>query len=215
LSIHHNGILHLSDLKTPECAKTSLVGHASGLAIFAVYFLYIMSTESTRRVIPIKLEKSATLDPRTRAAVLSACQTLKSLPGALLPILHAVQETLGFIPKDAVPVIADQLNLSIAEVHGVVTFYHYYRQSPPGKHIVHLCRAEACQAVGAVALEAHAKRTLGVDFHGTTKDGAISLEPVYCLGNCALGPSIMIDNRLIGRVTPQKFDALMLNSRMP
>ncbi len=174
-----------------------------------------MPTESTRRVIPIKLEKSATLDARTRGAVLSACQALKSLPGALLPILHAVQEALGFIPKDAVPVIADQLNLSIAEVHGVVTFYHYYRQSPPGKHVVHLCRAEACQAVGAVALEAHAKRTLGVDFHGTTKDGAISLEPVYCLGNCALGPSIMIDNRLVGRVTPQKFDALMLNSRMP
>ena len=99
------------------------------------------------------------------------------------------------------PLIARELNLSIAEVHGVVSFYHYFLQERPGRHVVHLCRAEACQALGSVALEAHAKAALGVDFHGTTSDGAITLEPVYCLGNCALGPSMMIDQQLHGRIT--------------
>jgi len=94
-----------------------------------------------------------------------------------------------------------------------VTFYHYFRQHPPGRHVVHLCRAEACQAVGAIALEEHAKRSLGIDFHGTTADQAISLEPVYCLGNCALGPSMMIDAKLKGRVTTERFDALMAQAR--
>jgi formate dehydrogenase subunit gamma len=135
------------------------------------------------------------------------------MPGALLPILHAVQEAVGFVPHDAVPLIARELNISLAEVHGVLTFYHYYRKTRGGRHVVHLCRAEACQALGAVELEAHAKRTLGVDFHGTTEDGAISLEPVYCLGNCALGPSMMVDEQLQGRVTARRFDELMAKSR--
>jgi formate dehydrogenase subunit gamma len=95
----------------------------------------------------------------------------------------------------------------------VVSFYHYFRHEPAGRHVIHVCRAEACQSVGAVALESHAKQALGVDYHQTTADGAISLEPVYCLGNCALGPSIMIDNRLQGRVTPQRFDALVARAR--
>ena len=146
-------------------------------------------------------------------AVLGICSRLKTLPGALMPILHAVQNELGFVPPDAVPLIARELNLSIAEVHGVVTFYHYFRTDPGGRHVVHLCRAEACQSVGAVAVEAHAKRSLGVDFHGTTQDGAIRLEPVYCLGNCALGPAIMIDDQLHGRVSPQRFDELMKSTR--
>jgi formate dehydrogenase subunit gamma len=109
--------------------------------------------------------------------------------------------------------IARELNLSIAEVHGVTSFYHYFRKDRGGRHVVHVCRAEACQSVGAVALEAHAKRSLGIDFHGTTADGALSLEPVYCLGNCALGPSIMIDHRLHGRVSAQRFDELMAKAR--
>jgi formate dehydrogenase subunit gamma len=117
------------------------------------------------------------------------------------------------VPHDAVPMIARELNLSIAEVHGVLTFYHYFRQDRGGRHVVHVCRAEACQSRGAAALEAHAKRSLGIDFHGTTKDGAISLEPVYCLGNCALGPSIMIDERLHGRVSAHRFDELMSKTR--
>jgi formate dehydrogenase subunit gamma len=148
-----------------------------------------------------------------RSAVLEACARLKMLPGALLPVLHAVQEALTFVPKDAVPLIARELNLSIAEVHGVVSFYHYFLQERPGRHVLHLCRAEACQALGSVALEAHAKEKLGVDFHGTTSDGAITLEPVYCLGNCALGPSLMIDQQLHGRVTAERFDALVTSSR--
>lgn len=168
-----------------------------------------MSDKSPRRVIPIKVEPGSTLGHAERATVLDACARLKSMPGALLPILHAVQEALGYVPKDSVPLIAHELNLSRAEVHGVVTFYHYFRQQAPGRRVVHLCRAEACQAAGAVSLETHVKRRLGIDFHGTTADGAISLEPVYCLGNCALGPSIMIDHQLKGRVTPARFDELM------
>jgi len=168
-----------------------------------------MNTASPRRVFPLKLEPASSLSTAERAAVLSACARLKELPGALLPILHAVQEALRFVPKDAVPLIAKELNLSIAEVHGVVSFYHYFLQERPGRHVVHVCRAEACQALGSVALEAHAKAALGIDYHATTRDGAITLEPVYCLGNCALGPSVMIDEQLQGHVTPQRFDALI------
>jgi formate dehydrogenase subunit gamma len=174
-----------------------------------------VSNATPRRVIPIKLEPPSSLTADERSAILDACARLKNLPGALLPILHAVQEALTFIPKDAVPLIAKELNLSIAEVHGVVTFYHYFLQERPGRSVVHLCRAEACQALGSVALEAHVKARLGVDYHGTTRDGAITLEPVYCLGNCALGPSIMIDQQLHGRVTAERFDALVADSRGP
>jgi formate dehydrogenase subunit gamma len=172
-----------------------------------------MSNPSPRRVIPIKVEPPSDLSATERTAVLDACAQLKSMPGALLPILHRVQETLQFVPKDAVPVIARELNLSIAEVHGVVSFYHYFLQERPGRHVMHLCRAEACQALGSAALEAHAKASLGIDFHGTTPDGAITLEPVYCLGNCALGPSLMIDQQLHGRVTTERFDALVAANR--
>src|SRR5271169_496568 len=172
-----------------------------------------MDKLSPRRVIPIKVEPPSSLSAEERSAVLGACARLKDLPGALLPILHAVQEALNFVPQDAVPLIARELNLSVAEVHGVVSFYHYFRQARPGRHVVHLCRAEACQALGAMQLEAHAKASLGIDYHGTTADGAISLEPVYCLGNCALGPSMMIDEHLKGRVTAQRFDALMAQAR--
>jgi len=164
-------------------------------------------------VIPIKVEPPLNLSVAERSAVLEACARLKELPGALLPILHAVQDALKFVPKDAVPLIARELNLSVAEVHGVVTFYHYFLQERPGRHVMHLCRAEACQALGSVALEAHAKASLGIDFHGTTSDGAVTLEPVYCLGNCALGPSVMLDQELHGRVTAERFDALLAQSR--
>jgi formate dehydrogenase subunit gamma len=168
-----------------------------------------MSKQSARKVFPIKVEPAFNLTPAERAAVDDACMRLRALPGALMPILHDIQRALGFVPHDAVPLVARALNLSIAEVHGVVTFYHYFRREPPGRHVIHICRAEACQAVGAAELEVHAKKTLGIDFHGTTPDGAVSLEPVYCLGNCALGPSIMISEQLRGRVTPQRFDALL------
>ena len=172
-----------------------------------------MGKKSSLRAIPIKVEPTSSLTPAERAAVLEACTRLKALAGPLMPILHAVQSALGHVPKDAVPLIAAELNLSRAEIHGVLTFYHYFRKDPPGRHVVHVCRAEACQSVGAVALEAHAKTSLGIDFHQTTADGAISLEPVYCLGNCALGPSLMIDDRLQGRMSPQRFDALVARAR--
>jgi formate dehydrogenase subunit gamma len=168
-----------------------------------------MTSSSPRRVIPIKVEPPSTLSSDERAAILGACARHRSLPGGLLPILHAVQEAIGFVPPDAVALIAKELNLSRAEVHGVVSFYHYFRTRRGGRHVVHVCRAEACQALGAVALEAHAKRSLGIDFHATSADGAISLEPVYCLGNCALGPSLMIDDELKGRVSAERFDELM------
>lgn len=174
-----------------------------------------MSSQAPRRVIPIKVEPASSLTAEERAAVLEACARLKALPGALLPILHAVQETLRFVPKDAVPLIARELNLSIAEVHGVVSFYHYFLQKRPGRQVLHLCRAEACQALGSVTLEAHVKARLGIDFHGTTADGSTTLEPVYCLGNCALGPSLMIDEQLHGRVTAERFDALLAQVAEP
>jgi formate dehydrogenase subunit gamma len=150
-----------------------------------------------------------TFDEAARLTVATIADTLRDKDGALLPVLHAVQEALGYIHPEAVGVVADRLNLSRAEVHGVVTFYHYFRQMPPGRHTLYLCRAESCQAVQSVALEAHAKRRLGVDFHQTTRDGAFSLEPVYCLGNCALSPAMMVDGEVYGRVTPERFDAVV------
>ena len=129
--------------------------------------------------------------------------------GALLPILHEVQDTLGYIPPDAVPMIAHALNLSRAEVHGVISFYHDFRTEPPGEHIVHLCRAEACQAMGARELEQHARKHLGVSFGETTANGLFTLEPVYCLGNCACAPSIRINDDIYARVSPARFDELI------
>lgn len=172
-----------------------------------------MGKKSSLRVIPVKVEPVSTLTPAERSTVLEACNRLKGIAGPLIPILHAVQSALSYVPRDAVPLIAAELNLSRAEVHGVVSFYHYFRREPAGRHVIHVCRAEACQSVGAVALERHAKKSLGVDFHQTSADGAISLEPVYCLGNCALGPSVMVDNRLQGRVSPQRFDELVAGIR--
>ncbi|MGP9798134.1 formate dehydrogenase subunit gamma [Halomonas sp. 86] len=134
---------------------------------------------------------------------------LRHKPGALLPILHALQDRFGFIPPDAVPLIAESLQLTSAEVHGVISFYHHFRTAPPGRHVVQICRAEACQAVGARQLEAHAKARLGIDYHQTTSDQEITLEAVYCLGNCACGPSVRVDNGVCGRVTPEAFDALL------
>jgi len=147
-------------------------------------------------------------EPRTiQATIQDITNALKDKPGALLPILHSVQDSLGYIPADSVPQIAKALNLSRAEVHGVISFYHYFRETPPGKHTIHLCRAESCQAMGSKQLENHVKNKLGIDFHETTADGQFSLEPVYCLGNCACSPAIQIDDEIYGRVSEQSFDA--------
>jgi formate dehydrogenase subunit gamma len=127
----------------------------------------------------------------------------------LLPVLHSVQDKLGFIPQEAVPFIARAMNLSRAEIHGVMSFYHDFRSEPPGEHIVHLCRAEACQAMGARGLELHARERLGIDFGETTADGLFTLEPVYCLGNCACSPSIRINDEVHARVSTESFDELI------
>ncbi|GAA0685752.1 formate dehydrogenase subunit gamma [Vreelandella titanicae] len=142
-------------------------------------------------------------------AIQAEVDALKHKPGALLPILHALQDRIGFIPEAAVPIIADALHQTRAEVHGVISFYHHFRTTPPGRHVVQICRAEACQSVGARQLEAHAKARLGVDYHQTTADREITLEAVYCLGNCACGPSIRVDDSVRGRVTPEAFDELI------
>jgi len=142
-------------------------------------------------------------------AVAEVIEELKEIPGALLPILHGIQDKLGYIPPESVPMIASALNLSRAEVHGVITFYHYFRETPPGKHTIHLCRAESCQSMNAKGLETHAKAKLGIEFHETTADGAFSLEPVYCLGNCACSPAIAIDDEVYGRVSPERFDEIL------
>jgi len=172
-----------------------------------------MSSQPPRRVIPLTVERGSSLSAAAESAVREVCARWAGRPGALLPVLHGVQQALGYVPPEALPVMARELNLSVADVHGVVSFYHYFRRTPRGRHVVHVCRAEACQAVGGRVLEAHAKRALGIEFHGTTADGAISLEPVYCLGNCALGPTLMIDEQLQGRVSTQRFDALMSGCR--
>jgi formate dehydrogenase subunit gamma len=141
-----------------------------------------------------------------QATVQEITTALKDKPGALLPILHAIQDTMGYVPAESVPAIAKALNLSRAEVHGVISFYHYFRDTKPGKHTIHLCRAESCQAMGGKQLEQHVKNRLGIDFHETTVDGEFSLEPVYCLGNCACSPAMQIDNEIYGRVSANSFD---------
>jgi formate dehydrogenase subunit gamma len=128
-------------------------------------------------------------------------------PELLVQILHDVVQRFGYVPEDAIRQLADELNLSRADVHGVVHFYHDFRTQPAGKHIVKICQAEACQAMGSRALTEHAEGTLGAELHGTNED--ITLEPVYCLGNCACSPAVMIDGRTYGRVSPERFDELI------
>jgi formate dehydrogenase subunit gamma len=130
-------------------------------------------------------------------------------PDALIEILHKVQAELGFVPEEVVSALADALNLSRAEVHGVVTFYHDFRRQPAGRHVLKMCRAEACQAMGCEALVARAESRLGVACGSTSPDGRVTLEPIYCLGLCATGPSAMLDGRVVGRLSPAKLDALL------
>jgi len=130
-------------------------------------------------------------------------------PGALLPMLHAIQDEIGYVPDEAVSLIGRSLGISRAEVHGVISFYHLFRTTAPGKQTVYICRAEACQSMGSRALEAHVKEKLKIGYHETTADGRYSLEPVYCLGNCACSPAVMIDETVHGRVTADRIDELL------
>lgn len=141
------------------------------------------------------------------------CDGFDNRSDALIEILHAVQERFGHVPPDAIPVIAGALNLSRAEVHGVVSFYHDFHTAPVGRHVIRLCRAEACQAVGANALVAHACSALGIGPGETTADGAVTLEEAFCLGNCALGPAAMVDGELTARLSPERFDQMVAEAR--
>jgi formate dehydrogenase subunit gamma len=151
----------------------------------------------------------ATADPAIRSTIDKVLALHAGRPGPLLEVLHGVQAALGCVPAAAVPMIAHGLNLSIAEVHGVVTFYHHFREHAAGRHLVQVCRAEACQSMQGTTLADHVRRRLGIDFNERTGDGKVSLDPVYCFGNCACAPAVMIDGQLHGRVTPEHFDALM------
>ncbi len=155
------------------------------------------------------------MDRLAQGVVEIVLETHKDSPGALLPILHAVQDQLGYIPPAAVPLIGKALNLSRAEVHGVVTFYSHFRTTPPGRHVIQICCAEACQSMGSDALSTHAQATLGINLHATTPDNRFTLEPVYCLGNCACSPAMMVDDDLHGRVDPSRFDAIVAGLKVP
>jgi formate dehydrogenase subunit gamma len=135
------------------------------------------------------------------------------MPGGLLPLMHAIQDDLGYIPQECYSLVSKAFNLSVAEIHGFVSFYHYFRTHPPGRHVLQLCRAESCKAMGCDALEQHVKSRLGIDFHETTDDGAITLEPVYCLGNCALSPAVMLDEQVHGRMNNATLDALLASAK--
>ncbi len=133
----------------------------------------------------------------------------RDIPGGLMPALHAVQEALGHVPEEAVAVLAQAFNRSRAEVHGVLTYYHFFRREAPGRTVVQVCRAESCQACGGEDLLARAEALLGCKAHETRADGAVTLEPVYCLGLCASSPALQIDDKLHARVTPEKLERLL------
>jgi formate dehydrogenase subunit gamma len=132
-----------------------------------------------------------------------------ALEGPLLPILHALQEVFGYVPAQAHEPICDALNITRAELHGVISFYHDYREKPAGQHVLKICRAEACQSVGGAALAEGLLAKLGLDWHGTTANGSVTIEPVYCLGLCACAPAAMMDDRVVGRVDAAKLDKLL------
>jgi len=145
----------------------------------------------------------------TVSVVSAAILKYAQIPGGLMPLLHEIQAGLGYIPGESVGEIARGMGLSRAEVHGVISFYHDFREQPRGRTTIQLCRAEACQAVGSRQLEAHAKQRLGIDYGGTTSDGRFSLDRVFCLGNCACGPSVRIGDDIFARVDAERFDRLL------
>ena len=151
--------------------------------------------------------------PDVVARTASVIEGVNGLEGPLLPILHGIQEEFGFVPTESLPVIAEALNISRAEVHGVVTFYHDYRRAPAGRHVLKLCRAEACQSMGGDAIAAKIQQLLGIGFHETAADGSVTLEPVYCLGLCACSPSAMLDGEVIGRLDAEKLDEIVAEVR--
>jgi formate dehydrogenase subunit gamma len=150
-----------------------------------------------------------TREPWSEELVEAVVAAHRDLRGALMPILRGLQVRCGYVDPRSIPLLAEALNLSQAEVYGVVTFYRDFRSDPPGARVVKVCRAEACQSVGADALAAHARSSLGIEFGETTPDGSVSLDQVFCLGNCPLGPALLIDEQVHGRVTNERFDRLV------
>lgn len=146
---------------------------------------------------------------QTAERTASIIDEMKGLEGPLLPILHGIQNEFGYVPSEALPVIAEALNISNAEVHGVVTFYHDYRNHAAGRHVLKLCRAEACQSMGGDAIAARLQQLLGIGFHETAKDGSVTLEPIYCLGLCACAPAAMLDGEVIGRLDAERLDEIV------
>ena len=157
--------------------------------------------------------QSRTLWNRKRAEEIIDAR--RHLDGATLPILHALQDEFGYLDREAVPMIAQALNLSRAEVHGVVSFYHDFREAPAGRHVLKLCRSEACQSMGADALADAARDRLYIDWHGTTPDGGLTLEPVFCLGLCACAPAAMLDGRVVGALDEARLTRLIDEARRP
>jgi len=153
----------------------------------------------------------ASTDIAARAA--SVVAERRNLEGPLLPILHELQAEFGHVPQEALPVIAEALNLSNAEVHGVVSFYHDFRKEPAGRHVIKLCRAEACQSMGGDAIAARLQALLGIGFHETAKDGSVTLDPVYCLGLCACAPAALVDGEPVGRLDEEALQAIAAEVR--
>ena len=148
-----------------------------------------------------------------KSVIARIAQELKDQPGALLLILRRIQDEVGWVPEESVPILADALNLSRAEVHGVVSFYHDFREAPAGRHVLKLCRAEACQSMGADALAEQARQRLNVDWHETTRDEQVTLEPVFCLGLCACAPAAMLDGQVFGALDEARLSSLIDRAR--
>jgi len=158
---------------------------------------------------PASTQAPADVAPRTQAVI----DEMAGLEGPLLPILHGIQAEFGYVPSESLPIIAEALNISRAEAHGVATFYHDYRKAPAGRHVLKLCQAEACQSMGSDRVAAMVKQALGVGFHETAKDGSVTLEPVYCLGLCACAPAAMLDGEVIGRVDAEAIEEIVAEVR--
>jgi formate dehydrogenase subunit gamma len=153
--------------------------------------------------------ESAPLPPQFEAVLQQLIDAHRVRPGPLLELLQAIQAEFGWVPQQAIQPVAKALNLGRAEVFGVLSFYHTLRTTPPGRHVLQLCRAESCQAMGGEALAEHVRTRLGIDWHETSADGAVTLLPVYCLGQCACSPAMRLDDAVHGRLTPARIDRLL------
>lgn len=152
---------------------------------------------------------SHTLSHEQHVQIQAHIDAHQHVPGGLMPLLHAIQDDIGYVPESIYPDIAKALALSVAEVHGVVSFYHHFRTHPVGEHVLQVCRAESCQAMGSAQLESALKSRLGIDYHQTTTDGKLTLLPVYCLGNCGCSPAVMLDDEVYGRMDSEKVSELI------